>query len=653
MVKDHTKTSPPQDAAEERTPKEVIGKIDPQRVQRNWQLMDMVINAGPAVLFRWIAAEAWPVDYVSENVIQFGYSQDELLSGKVTFGAIVHPDDFQRICHEAKELTEKGIGRFVQEYRIITKDGRVRWLDHHAVVERDGDGNMTHYQGVVLDITHRKIAEKNRTSELTKAKEQAEASSVAKSNFLSHMSHELRTPLNAILGFSRLMERDPNLTEKQAENLGLIHQSGEHLLKLINGVLDMSKIDAGLESLDIHTIDLPQFVQGVAVMFKSRATSRGLTFSLDLMPDLPRFVQCDERKLQQVLINLMDNSIKFTDTGSIDIKVWSLALPPSQQNGEQAKRNACVDLFFRIQDTGKGIAPELLESIFDPFFKGDIDGAAGTGTGLGLAISRNYVKLMGGDISAASRQGPGVTFTFNIKVERATKAQVPLRNPTNRVVGIQSNKKRHRILVVDDNETSRLLLSELLNDVGFEVEEAENGQKAVEYFFDWHPHLVFMDIRMPVMDGLTALKIIKTTDTGKETPVIALTAHAFEEERRRITAAGFDAFIRKPFVEEKLFEIIAGHLELAFIFEEANQPQYQPEDKVSEFPIEVLAALPAPLLEDLKQKTLELDMAKINACIDDIQAINSSLGESLKTLSKRFRFSDLLKLIERASGLKR
>ena len=220
-------------------------------------------------------------------------------------------------------------------------------------------------------------------------------------------------------------------------------------------------------------------------------------------------------------------------------------------------------------------------------------------------------------------------------------------------MGIQPNKKRHRILVVDDNETSRLLLSELLNDVGFEVEEAENGQKAVENFFDWRPHLVIMDIRMPVMDGLTALKIIKATDTGKKAPVIALTAHAFEEERRRITAAGFDAFIRKPFVEKKLFEIIAGHLELAFILEETNQPQSQPEVKAPEFPIEVLAELPAPLLEDLKQKTLELDMANINACIDDIQVINSSLGESLNSLSKRFRFNDILKLIETASGLKR
>ncbi len=762
--------------------------LTPNRNFRNLQRMHRVLKTSPAVLFRWLAAEYWPVEYVSDNVNQFGYSADELLSGKVTFGSIVHPEDFRRISQEAKELTQKGIDRFVQEYRIITKDGRVRWLDDRTVVERDRDGNITHYQGVVLDITDRKTVEQQwmltqyavdhsaaaimrvrsdasiayvnrtacrqlgyreeellamtvadidsqytksywkedglerlrrngtitfetqyirkdgsrlpvevvlyvtlferkeyfyafvtniterkrtehqlkaysdqlestvetRTHELTKAKEQAEASSIAKSNFLSHMSHELRTPLNAILGFSRLMERDPNLTDKQAENLALIHQSGEHLLKLINGVLDMSRIDAGLESLDIQTIDLPQFVQGVTVMFKSRASDLGLTFMLDLMPELPQFVRCDERKLQQILINLMDNSLKFTDTGGIDVKVWSSELPSAPIKENAAMNSGTIELFFRIRDTGKGINPEYLDQIFDPFFKGDTDDSTAAGTGLGLAISRNFANLMGGDITATNRDGPGADFTVNIQVGLAAETQFSLAKPTNRVVGIDSTREKRRILVVDDNDTSRLLLRELLDEVGFDIKEAENGQKAVASFFEWHPHLVFMDIQMPVMDGLSALKIIKNTESGKDTPVIALTAHAFEEERRKITAAGFDAFIHKPLVEKELFEVIAAHLDLTLIVEETQQPQPRPKQQITVpgFPIGEFAELPISLLKNLRQKALELDLERINTCIDNIQDLNASLGNTLKSLSKGFRFNDILDLTEKAIKLK-
>jgi PAS domain S-box-containing protein len=503
--------------------------------------MDTILKMSPAVLFRWIAARDWPVVYVSGNISRFGYRADELLTNEVTFGSIIHPDDFQTVSQKIKELSEKQMDQLVQEYRIITKDDRVCWVEDRRKAEYDPEGNITHYQGVVLDITDRKTIDKKwklaqdaldhykaafetSTRKLTKAQEQAEASTIAKNNFLSHMSHELRTPLNAVLGFSRLMQRDQNLTAKQTENLKLIYQSGEHLRKLIEGVLDMSRIDAGLESLDIETIDLPRFIQGIAVMFKSRAADRGLTFSLEMMPGLPQLVMCDEHRLQQILTNLMDNSLKFTDTGGIDIKIWHSHAPTRQKGVRPSEINTSSTLFFRIRDTGKGIAPEQLDQVFDPFFRGDTHCTSVAGIGLGLTISRNFARLMGGDIIATNRQGPGAAFTLNIDARLAAPSNTAPEKTSSEVIAILSGQTQ-------------------------------------------------------------------------------------------------------------------------------SQPHAQ--QKTPGLPIDELAELPMALLENLNQKALELDLEEINTCMDEIGVLNAPLGESLKALSKRFRYNDILDLTEQAIYLKK
>lgn len=488
------------------------------------------------------------------------------------------------------------------------------------------------------------------TNQLTVAKEQSKAANIAKNIFLSHMSHELRTPLNAILGFSRLMERDANLTEKQAENLELIHQSGEHLLNLINDVLAMAKTDAGIEALDIKAINLPRFIESIAVMYNSRAVGRGLSFSLDMMPDMPRYVKCDERKLQQILKNLMDNSLKYTETGGIVLNVGSSACNEKTQSTAPQKNNKKIKIYFEIRDSGKGIEPDKLETIFDPFFAEGTSESVKSGTGLGLTVSRNFARLMGGDITAANRRGKGALFTFYMTVELAS---TPPEQVQYRVTGIDSAKIGQRILVVDDDGTSRLLLSELLSDIGFKVKEAEDGRKAVALFFEWRPHLIFMDIRMPQMDGMAATKIIKATEEGKHIPVIALTAHAIEEERQKIIAAGCDAFIRKPFDEGELFEVMAKQLDMAFILKKATLPT-PPGPEPGSYPsIEALAKLPPSVLEEIKQSSVALDMEKVNSFIDDIQIDNFALGDSLKSLAKRFRFNDIIKLVDQAIRLKK
>jgi signal transduction histidine kinase len=488
------------------------------------------------------------------------------------------------------------------------------------------------------------------TSQLTIAKEQSKAANITKNIFLSHMSHELRTPLNAILGFSRLMERDANLTEKQAEHLDLIHQSGVHLLNLINDVLAMAKTDAGIEALDMKVTDLPQFVERIAVMFKSRTVGRGLTFSLNMMPHMPRYVTCDERKLQQILTNLMANSLKHTQTGGIELKVWSPDYDSKTHNAVSNKNNGKIKLSFEVRDSGKGIETDRLKTIFDPFFSEPKDGAAKTGTGLGLTVSRNFARLMGGDITAANRRGKGARVTVHITVELASN---PPEQVHYRIAGIDSAKIGKRILVVDDNDTSRLLLSELLHDVGFAVKEAEDGRKAVALFFEWRPHLIFMDIRMPLMDGIAATKMIKATEAGRHIPIIALTAHTIEEERQKIIAAGCDAFIRKPFEERELFEVMAKQLNLAFILKRARKTHPPPSQPGPHPSIEALAKLPPSVLEKIKQSSLVLDMEKTNACIDDILAENSTLGESLKSLATRFRYNDIFKLADQAIRFKK
>lgn len=492
---------------------------------------------------------------------------------------------------------------------------------------------------------------RERTAELTKAKEQAEAANKAKGMFLSHMSHELRTPLNAILGFSQLMDRDPNLTEKQAENLELIHQSGKHLLNLINDVLDMSKIDAGRESLNLTVIDLRRFMQRIAEMFKNKALARGLTFSLNMAPDTPSHIQCDEGKLRQILINLVGNSLKFIKSGSIEIRVWSRPAGTEQKSDNPLGVRHPLRLFFEVQDTGPGIETKLLEKIFEPFVKGPTDGSDDSGSGLGLTISRNFVRLMGGQISAANRQGKGAGFTFYILAGQATEADVPDQAPSNRIVGFDSERKAKRILVVDDNQTSRLLLFNLLSDVGFDVKQAEDGQKAVALFFNWMPHLIFMDIRMPIMDGMAATKIIKATDEGRKVPIIALTAHALKEERKEILSAGCDDFIRKPFEEDALFAAMARHLNLKFFSDKISQRGPQPILNDSDVTIEALAEISPPLLNQLRQNALMLDMKKINDCINQIQSTHPSIGGLLKKLAARFRFGDICEMADHAINI--
>ncbi len=397
--------------------------------------------------------------------------------------------------------------------------------------------------------------------ELKLAKDVADRASRAKSEFLANMSHELRSPLNAILGFTQLMHRDPSILPEHQQYLDIINRSGEHLLDLINSVLEMSKIETGQIRLNETSFNLSKLLYGLEQLFCLKATTKGLLLTVERAANVPQFIKADEGKLRQALTNLLSNSIKFTEKGSVSLQVSAF---PSDAP-------SVLSLRFDVQDTGAGIASDELNQLFEPFEQTSSGIRANEGSGLGLPISQKLVNLMGGKITVDSRADLGSLFRFEIPVNLVT---VPPAEPTHRspakVIGLAPNQPSYRLLVVEDSATNRLLLTTLLTRLGFEVREAENGQAGIELWKQWEPHLIWMDMQMPVMDGYEATKQIKATQKGQETVIIALTASAFEEQRQFILTSGCDDFVRKPFQRDELLIKLHQHLGVQYRYQEPD-----------------------------------------------------------------------------------
>ncbi|AFZ19028.1 response regulator [Allocoleopsis franciscana] len=534
-----------------------------------------------------------------------------------------------------------------------------------------------------------------RQSEATmqEAKEAAERANRAKSQFLANMSHELRTPLNAILGFTQLLIRDSSLTIEQRESIEIINRSGEHLLELINDVLQMSKIEVGKVTLDQQSFDLYRLLDSLEAMFQLPAQKKGLQLIFDYAPGLPQHVQTDENKLRQVLINLLGNALKFTAFGSVTLRVSRKLKVEGSHELQVEKFNVesstpplnlqPVTLYFAVEDTGPGIEPEDLDLIFEAFIQTAIGRKSSEGTGLGLPISRKFVQLMGGDITVNSTLGKGTIFQFEVQVSLSSATEIPLLQPTRRVIGLEPGQPNYRILVVDDAPESRLLLVKLLAALGFEVQEAVNGQEALEQWNRFQPHLIWMDMRMPILDGYEATQQIKAREQergkdgkstqGREvihpsapigkTVIIALTASAFEEERHLVVSVGCDDFVRKPFREEMIFDKMAQYLGVRYVYEELPAFGCTGQIAVSEgiegsnldspFILQPASfqAMPQEWTDKLYEAVDSVDDEAIFRLIEQIPPDYSPLAQSIVSLIKGFRYDRLIDLME-AAGIR-
>ncbi|MGM3305471.1 GAF domain-containing protein [Anabaena sp. WFMT] len=507
--------------------------------------------------------------------------------------------------------------------------------------------------GVAVQQAELLAQTQEQAEELKRAKEVADAANRAKSEFLANMSHELRTPLNAILGFTQLMQQDQSLTIDHQQYIEIINQSGEHLLALINDVLEMSKIEAGRISLYKTEFDLHQMLHSLISMLQLKSKSKGLQLIFDYDVTVPQYIKTDENKLRQVLINLLGNAIKFTEKGSVSLRVSNQELSVGEKE-EGEKDNI---LLFEVEDTGPGIASEELGDLFQAFQQTQAGQKSKEGTGLGLRISQKFVQLMGGEINVYSELGKGSRFQFHIQAglvkEFTTSGLCPINETVSMIVPGQTT---YRILIVEDYPTNRLLLKQFLLNFDFEVQEAENGQIAIALWQQWQPHLIFMDMHMPIVDGYEATRQIRQLEKELEigqistpTKIIALTASAFTEQRQESLDAGCDDFVSKPFRQAEILETLSKHLQVQYIYKPTpvktlSNSLFQTHDYILDR--NALAIMPTEWIDELHFAAAQGNDLRCFNLIDQIAPQQTSLIAALTKLIDTYQFDLLMILTE-------
>ncbi len=493
----------------------------------------------------------------------------------------------------------------------------------HAVSQRE------------VSLEESRLALLHSNEALKKKTLQAEEASRAKSLFLANMSHELRTPLHAILGFSQLLEKSNGVTDEQRHSLDIITRSGKHLLNLINNILDISKIESGGVALDPQTADLILLLDEIQSLMSVRAKEKNLFFRVEHSSDFPRLVTVDVGKLRQILLNFVGNAIKFTMSGGVILR-GSLASAEDSQKP--------VRVILEVEDTGPGISQDDQDRIFDFFVQIGQQSTSEAGTGLGLPISRKNAELMGGHVGVRPT-GNGSIFYVEIPVTLASEVPEPREQISATVVRIEDGRS-HRLMIVEDQPENRLLLKKILQYVGLEVREAGNGEEALSQFMEFTPELIFMDVQMPVMDGIEATRRIRDLAAGKNVRIIGLTAHAMDREKQEILGAGFDEVIEKPFRHEDIFESLTRNLNIHFIYTSRDREKGEEQDQKFEIEQHELDNLPLSLSKRLLQAAELLDRDLCLDLISEIKRVNPGLGDRLTLMVKKLQFKELLKMLD-------
>jgi signal transduction histidine kinase/CheY-like chemotaxis protein/CHASE1-domain containing sensor protein len=494
-------------------------------------------------------------------------------------------------------------------------------------------GRVSSVVVLIEDVSDRRQVEDSRIAQAA-----AEERARTKSRFLANMSHEIRTPLNAIIGFTYILQRDAELSARQADILQTLQRSGEHLLALVNDILDLSKIDSGYVMPEEAPFSLKHLVKDVGAAFLPRASAKGLWLAVNSGNGVPDHVEGDENRLRQILMNLVGNAVKFTQTGGVTIRVGGLS-------GERGKpdKDGRTRLVFEVEDTGPGLSKADQTRLFHEFEQGEAGRVHG-GTGLGLAISHRLVQILGGELTVAGGEGAGTCFRFELPLRPVSADECPPPRRKGRVLRLADGGAPPRILTVDDNEENLLFLRGLLGAAGFAVVEARDGAEAVVLFGQERPDAVLMDMRMPVMDGYEAIRRIREREDGETVPVIGITASAFEDQRGRVMGAGASGFLTKPFQPEQLFDLLGRFLGVEYLYSEEGEGETAP-DTPSAQKEQTFSDVPEDMIWGVRRAMESGNMKELSAAVGEVEAFSPELGRQLRELASNFDFGRILELI--------